>query len=51
MLGSSAIKLRAKKKGETGMEISNVMESDSGKFTCAADSSVHEHHLIVVSGE
>ncbi|XP_043972778.1 CD4-2 molecule, tandem duplicate 2 [Gambusia affinis] len=47
--GSSAIKLRAKKKGETGMEISNVMESDSGKFTCAADGSVHEHHLIVVS--
>ncbi|XP_008429603.1 uncharacterized protein LOC103477974 [Poecilia reticulata] len=47
--GSSEIKQRAKKSKETDMEISNIKETDSGKFTCVADRSPHDHHLIVVS--
>uniref|UniRef100_A0A3P9PA04 Uncharacterized LOC103477974 n=1 Tax=Poecilia reticulata TaxID=8081 RepID=A0A3P9PA04_POERE len=48
-LRSSEIKQRAKKSKETDMEISNIKETDSGKFTCVADRSPHDHHLIVVS--
>ncbi|XP_007550243.1 CD4-2 molecule, tandem duplicate 1 [Poecilia formosa] len=47
--GSSEIKMRAKKSKDTDIEISKIMENDSGKFTCVGDRSSHEHHLIVVS--
>ncbi|XP_014859325.1 PREDICTED: T-cell surface glycoprotein CD4-like [Poecilia mexicana] len=47
--GSSEIKMRAKKSKDTDIEISKIMEGDSGKFTCVVGRSSHEHHLIVVS--
>uniref|UniRef100_A0A3B3TNS4 T-cell surface glycoprotein CD4-like n=1 Tax=Poecilia latipinna TaxID=48699 RepID=A0A3B3TNS4_9TELE len=49
LLGSSEIKMRAKKSKDTDIEISKIMEGDSGKFTCVVGRSSHEHHLIVVS--
>lgn len=51
MLGKTPFKDRIKSLKDTDIEISNIQESDSGKFTCVADGSRKEHLLIVVSGE
>ncbi|XP_054903551.1 CD4-2 molecule, tandem duplicate 2 [Poeciliopsis prolifica] len=47
--GQSKFRQRVKVIEEINMEISGIIESDFGKFTCAADGSSHEHDLIVVS--
>ncbi|XP_027869247.1 T-cell surface glycoprotein CD4-like [Xiphophorus couchianus] len=47
--GKTPFKDRIKSLKDTDIEISNVQESDSGKFTCVADGLRKEHLLIVVS--
>ncbi|KAK5611317.1 hypothetical protein CRENBAI_018836 [Crenichthys baileyi] len=47
--GQSPIAKRSKLSNEKDLEISNVMETDFGKFTCYVDDLHNEHVLIVFS--
>uniref|UniRef100_A0A3Q2PD16 Uncharacterized LOC105931594 n=1 Tax=Fundulus heteroclitus TaxID=8078 RepID=A0A3Q2PD16_FUNHE len=47
--GNSPVVPRAKKRGETDLEISDVKESDFGEFTCKVDGKPYKHTLVMVS--
>ncbi|KAM4581413.1 CD4-2 molecule, tandem duplicate 1 isoform 2-T2 [Odontesthes bonariensis] len=46
--GNSEISKRSRIKQDIQLEISSVIETDAGEFTCTADRSTHTHTLVVV---
>lgn len=47
--GQTDIAKRSRPKQDRNLEISSVIEEDTGKFTCKVDREVHQHTLLVAS--